>query len=205
MVRVYELAHELGMTNNDFIVELENLGIEVKGHMSSIDEGDIGRIRNRLAAASNQEVIEKRVKPTVIRRRLKKVKPEIKPEAEPMEAGPVKAELVEIEGPVVEGQEQEEVSPPSFAVEEGVKETEEPVSEIATEAKEEAAKLLVEKRPVKEVLTTEVVEERAKVRHGKERIKEDVETLVAQKPSKRKVIYKKLDEEQRGTYEGEDV
>ncbi len=79
MVRVYELGKELEMTNSKLIVELEKLGILVKSHMSSIKEGDLPRIRSRLSTNKTHEVTEKRVKATIIRRRIKKVVPEVKP------------------------------------------------------------------------------------------------------------------------------
>ncbi|MBU0650570.1 translation initiation factor IF-2 N-terminal domain-containing protein, partial [bacterium] len=37
-IRVHELAKELGITSKDLISKLTDLGISVKGHMSSLDE-----------------------------------------------------------------------------------------------------------------------------------------------------------------------
>jgi translation initiation factor IF-2 len=107
MVRVYELAQELGMTNNEFIDELEKLGIEAKSHMSSIEEEKVEVIKNRLTRAKAQELVEKRVRPTVIRRRMKKIEPDI----ETADAEPLKAELPEVEEPVLHIQKEEEKNP----------------------------------------------------------------------------------------------
>ena len=39
--RVYELAKDLGMESKDLIARLEILGITVKSHASTLEEGDI--------------------------------------------------------------------------------------------------------------------------------------------------------------------
>lgn len=45
-VRVYELAKELGIPNKDLIARLEDLGISVKSHSSTISEEDADRVRS---------------------------------------------------------------------------------------------------------------------------------------------------------------
>ena len=67
--RVYELAKELGMENKELITRLEKLGIAVKSHSSTLEEGDIEKIRKEFAPSASHEVEEKRIKSTVIRRR----------------------------------------------------------------------------------------------------------------------------------------
>ena len=37
-VKVYELAKELGLTNNELIEKLKSVGVEVKSHLSFIDD-----------------------------------------------------------------------------------------------------------------------------------------------------------------------
>jgi len=43
-VRVYELARDLGISSRNLIEELRNQGIEVKSHMSTMDEETAGLI-----------------------------------------------------------------------------------------------------------------------------------------------------------------
>jgi translation initiation factor IF-2 len=68
-VRVYELARDLNMANKVLLDEMVQMGIEVKSHMSSLDEETVARVRNELFGQSSAEVEETRIRPTVIRRR----------------------------------------------------------------------------------------------------------------------------------------
>jgi hypothetical protein len=43
-VRVYELARDLGVPSKNLIEELRNQGIEVKSHMSTMDEETAGLV-----------------------------------------------------------------------------------------------------------------------------------------------------------------
>lgn len=45
-IRVYELAKELNMTTKDLMNDLENKGIAVKSHMSSLDDETVSKIKN---------------------------------------------------------------------------------------------------------------------------------------------------------------
>jgi translation initiation factor IF-2 len=82
-LRVYELARELEMTNNDLVERLQDMGIQVKGHMSSLDENQAQMARDMVAGRSQQMIVEKRVGRDIIRRRRKIVAAE--PTAEPEE------------------------------------------------------------------------------------------------------------------------
>src|SRR5215813_15080641 len=44
VVRVYELARDLGISSRNLIEELRNQGIEVKSHMSTMDEETAGLV-----------------------------------------------------------------------------------------------------------------------------------------------------------------
>ena len=44
--KVYELAKEMGVRSKDLIARAGALGIEVKSHMSSLTEEEIGKIRD---------------------------------------------------------------------------------------------------------------------------------------------------------------
>ena len=79
--RVYELAKEFGIENKEFIAKLKTLGIAVKSHSSTLEDSEVERVRREFAAKGEKEVVEKRVKSTVIRRRAVRL-PEEAAEAE---------------------------------------------------------------------------------------------------------------------------
>ncbi len=68
-IRIYELARELNLTNNELVEKLQALGYSVKSHMSAVDETDLPDIKAKLRGKKQEELEEKRIKPTVIRRR----------------------------------------------------------------------------------------------------------------------------------------
>ncbi|MGE5311041.1 MAG: translation initiation factor IF-2 [Nitrospirota bacterium] len=86
-LRVYELAKELEMTNNDLVARLLDMGIQVKGHMSSLDENQVQVVRDMVAGRSQQMIVEKRVGRDIIRRRRKIVaaEPTVEPKPEEVE------------------------------------------------------------------------------------------------------------------------
>ncbi|MDY6905113.1 MAG: translation initiation factor IF-2 [Thermodesulfobacteriota bacterium] len=89
--RIYELARALNMTNKALLSKLEDMGIEAKSHMSSLDEDDVNRIKASLfhGEPERTDVVEKkRVRSNVIRKRRQpaKTKEEPKPEAPADEA-----------------------------------------------------------------------------------------------------------------------
>lgn len=88
-VRVYELARELNLESNELVEKLLAGGMSIKNYMSTLDEEAVARAREIVAGKVSEVVEEKRIKPTVIRRRKKKVTIEAKP-VEPKEE--VKAE-----------------------------------------------------------------------------------------------------------------
>ena len=81
--RIYELARDFNMTNKDFIEKLKSMDIPVKSHMSSLDEETVEKVKETLRGKKPSELVEKRVKPTVIRRRKKVVKKPVETEATP--------------------------------------------------------------------------------------------------------------------------
>jgi translation initiation factor IF-2 len=72
-IRVYELARELNMTNKALIEKMSDMDIAVKSHMSSLEDETVTQIKAALFGKPNEKVEETRIKPTVIRRRRKKV------------------------------------------------------------------------------------------------------------------------------------
>jgi len=67
--RVYEVARELGLDNGEIVKKLAALGIQVRNHMSSIDTADADRIKRTLEKEKQSNVVEERIRPTVVRRR----------------------------------------------------------------------------------------------------------------------------------------
>ncbi|HQK79896.1 MAG TPA: translation initiation factor IF-2 N-terminal domain-containing protein, partial [Syntrophales bacterium] len=100
--RVYELAKELGVENKELIARLEKMGISVKTHSSTLEDSEVERVKKEYLAAETHEMVEKRVKATVIRRRA--VRPVVEEEAS--EAEPSAGEAAPpAEPPVAAGEE----------------------------------------------------------------------------------------------------
>jgi translation initiation factor IF-2 len=78
-VRVHELAKELKMENKDLIKLLEKMGTPVKSVQSTLEESDVERVKNQINLSKKEGVVEQRVKPTVIRRRVMKEEPAPEP------------------------------------------------------------------------------------------------------------------------------
>lgn len=60
-IRVHELAKELGISSKECIEKLQDLGLEVKNHMSSIEGADYDLVNELLRTAANVAVSEKEV------------------------------------------------------------------------------------------------------------------------------------------------
>ncbi|MBW1982251.1 MAG: translation initiation factor IF-2 [Deltaproteobacteria bacterium] len=159
-LRIYELARELEMNNKDLVSHIRDLGIQVKGHMSSLDEEQAQLVRDTVSGRSQQLIVEKRVRRGVIRRRRKVVRTEPEPEPVEMEEPAVpEAEAVASEEAVAEKEAVEEVvsEAPVREEEKGVaveaeKETVEPVeAEISAPAEKIVKEDKAEKpKPAKE-------------------------------------------------------
>jgi translation initiation factor IF-2 len=97
-IRVYELAKEAGMSSKALTDKLIELGFDIKGHSSSVDDEAAETIRNTILKSANTELVEKRIdsdkdgptvirrRSTVIRRRAKTIEdtPEDQPEGDPI-------------------------------------------------------------------------------------------------------------------------
>ena len=68
--RVYELAKELGIENKELIARLDKLGISVKSHSSTLEDSDVERVQRNMLSTEPHETVEKRIRSTVIRRRV---------------------------------------------------------------------------------------------------------------------------------------
>ncbi|MGD2029899.1 MAG: translation initiation factor IF-2, partial [Desulfobacterales bacterium] len=74
-IRIYELARDLNVTNKELLEKIRNMDIDVKSHMSSLDDEAVARIKMNLLGSPQKEVEETRIKPSIIRRRKKRVEP----------------------------------------------------------------------------------------------------------------------------------
>ncbi|MBI5571031.1 MAG: translation initiation factor IF-2 [Desulfomonile tiedjei] len=73
MLTVDDLARDLKVRNEDLLRELVTMGFEVEGPESPLETDDPAALRAQLVTVLPQrEVVEQRIKPTVIRRRMKK-------------------------------------------------------------------------------------------------------------------------------------
>ena len=161
--RVYELARELNMTNKDLLDTISPLDLGLNSHMSAVGEEVEEKIRNFIQGGPAPELEEKRVRPTVIRRRRKVVEetpdeevPAVEveatealeePEPTPAEETPekvvekvVEAEKAEPEEPEAEHEAEtvEEEQPAPVEAKEASVETQELQEAEAPEAKAEA-------------------------------------------------------------------
>ncbi|MCG6909669.1 MAG: translation initiation factor IF-2 [Deltaproteobacteria bacterium] len=150
-IRIYELARDLNMTNKQLLEKLEELGIPAKSHMSSFEESEVEGIKAKIHGKKQPELVEKRIRPSVIRRRkVKKVveepsaaEPEPPKEAEaesPEKAEPV-AEDTAAEGEVQEAAMETEATEAAAATDETAAAPEKPEEEAAApEAEQETKK-----------------------------------------------------------------
>ena len=68
-IRVYDLAKKLGMDNKELVDQLAQAGIEVKNHMSALEEADVRKFEESRSGSEPEaqvpevEVQEKRIQP----------------------------------------------------------------------------------------------------------------------------------------------
>ncbi len=74
-IRVYELAKRLKMTSKDLLEELEDLGVEAKNHMSTLDSSTVDMLMEIYSSEEEEEEVVKKI-PT----KKPKVKPRIEKE-----------------------------------------------------------------------------------------------------------------------------
>ena len=72
-IKIHEIAKELGVNSKEVLEKARNIGIEVKSHLSSVDEETASKIRNNFKAKketveaktvkeNKKEVVEKKPK-----------------------------------------------------------------------------------------------------------------------------------------------
>jgi len=152
-VRIYELAKEAGMASKTLADKLIELGYDIKGHSSTVDDDTALRIRAEVLQSSDSKLVEKRIDAdaeggtTVIRRRasiIRRPKKEVVEEVEETADFPDEVEVtteapeaVEPETTVVaEAAEEKEIPSETESVQEvtaGVSVEEDSVTEEASE------------------------------------------------------------------------
>lgn len=129
-LRVYELAKEVKMSSNELVERLKSAGFPINNYMSSLDMDDVARAKDYLSGATDEILEEKRIKPTIIRRR-KKIIPKIEEKVQ-------EEQIVEEE---VTPSPEKEISVPEEKIEEILEE------EVTQELKE----IPIPEQPIKEV------------------------------------------------------
>lgn len=152
--RVYELAKELGLENKELITHLERIGITVKSHSSSLEDSEVERIKNELLAKEPTQIVEERIKSTVIRRRAVRAPLEEAPVEEAVEEKPEVQAAPELkekkEPPEAEAEKKKEVSPAPAKFPEAKKEEPQKPHIAAGEALHAPVKKEIPKGEVKE-------------------------------------------------------
>ncbi len=156
--RVYELARELNMTNKSLLERISSLDLGLNSHMSTLDDDTEHKIRQFIQGVMEPSLVEKRVRPTVIRRRRKVVKPE--PAEEPADTADAE---VEADATAEEEAKTDEVAPAPAAEETQAPDPEPEVEEKAepVEAAEEALEKTAEPEAEAEPEVPPAIEEEA--------------------------------------------
>src|SRR5579859_5002164 len=69
-VRVYEVAKQLNLDPKQVVGLFQAIGIaDVRNHMSSVEPDAIERIKRHLEKQRTHDVVEERIRPTVLKRR----------------------------------------------------------------------------------------------------------------------------------------
>lgn len=199
-VRVYELAKELNVESKALVDKLRSSGINVKNYMSALDEDSARKARDLVSVKPSEIIEEKRIRPTVIRRRKKQVTVEAREEEGPQDEKIGQVAQVspeEIEGRdegkeifdekgedvLIEEEKKQEVTVQSLPqeqaaeekIEEEVPDKVKPKEKRARKKKKEMPARIIklpERKPLKEVTTKE-----------EELVTLPIETVTEQKPS----------------------
>jgi len=109
--KVLDLAREVGMGDDKLLLKLKRMGVKVRDKKVPEPEKKVSSSDEKIIERdSEKEIVEKRVKPTVIRRRARTL--EVKVEAVPPPAAIVEPEIIPevIQGKIVKAKEIEERS-----------------------------------------------------------------------------------------------
>jgi translation initiation factor IF-2 len=174
--RVYELARDLNLTNKILLSKLNDLEISVKSHMSALDDETVVRIRQQLFGKQEETIEETRVRPTIIRRRKKKVTVEAPPEpaVDP-------EELVAAETSAEKVPEETELTKNNAAVQEEATVTEAQAAEEIKPVEEDAT---TENSDAEAVAEAEVAKPEDRKEKKPKKVKKDESAKIIQLPLK---------------------
>src|ERR1041384_5413029 len=69
-VRVYEVAKQLNMDQKTLVTIFQSMGFgDVRNHMSAVESDVVERLTRHLERQKSPEVVEERIRPTVVKRR----------------------------------------------------------------------------------------------------------------------------------------
>jgi len=187
-VRVYELAKDLNMTNRALLNKMKELKIEVKSHMSSLEDSAVRAIKQSLFGKTKRKT-DVKVRPSVIRRRKQSAADVVVPEKQAEESAEEPAEktsdIVVRKRKVVDSK--KEPSPPEMVEKE--------LSKDAPKAKEkesekESENKIIKSKPQKKkakpakIIRPAVTEEDVKIESDADKtVVEDEKTTVASAPA----------------------
>lgn len=174
--KVLDLAREVGMGDDKLLMKLKRMGVKVKDKKLTEPEKKVSSFDEKIIERdSEKEIVEKRVKPTVIRRRVRTLK--VKVEAPPPLLAVVEPEVAT---EVVSGK------IPKAKEKEGKAETEPKISEKAEEKK------ILPPRSIGAVPTQVTLEEAGEIAEGKK----EAEELKPKEAPLKKVEVKLLEKEE---------
>ncbi len=93
-IRIYELARDLNMTNKALLEQIERHGFPWRNHSNTLSDDDVARVKAAIFGTKSEEIVETRVRSTIIRRRKKVI-----PKEAPKMAGDDAAEAEETVAP----------------------------------------------------------------------------------------------------------
>jgi translation initiation factor IF-2 len=121
--KVLDLAREVGMEDDKLLLKLKRMGVKVRDKKTAEPEEKVSSSDEKIIERdSEKEIVEKRVKPTVIRRRTRSLEVKVEPPASPP--------LAAVEPEIAEGK------IPKAKAKEGIAEIELETSKKAAERKE---------------------------------------------------------------------
>jgi translation initiation factor IF-2 len=209
--KVLDLAREVGMEDDKLLLKLKRMGVKVKDKKLTEPEKKVSPLDEKIIERdSEKEIVEKRVKPTVIRRRARTL--EVKVETPPPPLAVVEPEVAPevVKGEILKAKEKEEKAEPELkipkkAAEEkelrkeekpptkptrGKKEKEAPEEPmVSAEAKAEEKKVL-HPRPVEAMHPRVTLKEAGKIAEVKKGAEEQKPTEVPIKKAEVKLLEK---------------
>ncbi|SDO40189.1 bacterial translation initiation factor 2 (bIF-2) [Desulforhopalus singaporensis] len=197
-VRVYELAKEAGMSSKALTDKLIELGYDIKGHSSSVDDDTAEKIRNTVLKSANTELVEKRIDSdkeggTVIRRRATVIRRRAKVKDEPEQTEQTDADAEEAES--AESAEAPPVDEKSVKLDEHRPDVEAARIDTGAQRKEEPARVVSSPAPESVTLPEKEIEAKKKEEVEPERAAKKVEPEAVERVEEKKKAQEKTTED----------